>query len=55
MEKMREEARTTLLTFRWRYHIKDSELEIYDNTDLTKVPKANRNIQICMGYLIYVL
>lgn len=46
-------AKTTLLAFRWCYRIIGKDLELFDNTDQSCTPKAEKNIKICTGYLDY--
>lgn len=46
------EAQTAI---RWRYYIAGSELELYNNANLSRVPKAQKNILVCTRYLDYGL
>lgn len=55
IEEIWIEVRTTQPAFRWHYYITGSELELYDNADLNRVPKAIKNIKICFSYLDYGL
>lgn len=48
-------AKTSLLAFKWCYHIMGKDLELYDNVDLSRTPKAKNKIRICIGYLEYGL
>lgn len=54
-DEMRVAARTSMLAFRWRYYIGGSNLEFYDDVNLNRVPKADKNIKICSSYLDYGL
>lgn len=48
-------ARTTLPALTRRCRIGGQGLELYNNADLTKVPKAVWNIKVCTGYFDYGL
>lgn len=49
------EAYIVFPSFRWNYYIEGYELELYDNAELTNVPKANWNIRIHTSFLDYGL
>lgn len=52
INEIRVKAYPALLAFKWRYLIRGGdELELNDNDELKKVPKAPRHIRICSGYL----
>lgn len=53
---MQVKARTVFLAFRWRFRTGGGkELELCDNVYLAKVPRAEKHIQVCTGYLDYNL